>query len=104
MPNSSTKHRTWRFDPLLLADKYFTNFISNQIDYFFEFNKTPDMSYSTIWEAFKAYIRGQIISYSANVQSMRNLQLTDLSRQIKNLDCRPRFKSTQRASATAIRV
>ena len=82
MPNSSTKHRTWRFDPLLLADKDFTNFISSQIDYFFETNTTPGMSYSIIWEAFKAYIRGQIISYSAK------LQLTDLSKQIKDLDCR----------------
>ena len=88
MPNSSTKHRTWRFDPLLLADKDFINFINSQIDYFFEINITPEVSYSTIWEAFKAYVRGQIISYSANLQSMRHLRLTELSRQIKDLDCR----------------
>ena len=75
-------------NPLLLADKDFTNCINSQIDHFFEINKTPGMSYRTIWESFKAYIRGQIISYSANLQSMRSLQLTDLSRQIKDLDCR----------------
>ena len=45
------------------------------------------VSYSTIWEAVKAYIRGQIISYSANLQSMHHSRLTDLSRQIKDLDC-----------------
>lgn len=88
MPNSSTKHRTWRFDPLLLNDKDFTSFISSQIDFFFETNTTPDVSYSTIWEAFKAYIRGQIISYTAQLRSSRNFQLTELSKKIKDLDSR----------------
>lgn len=82
MPNGSTKHRTWCSDPLLLTDKDFTNFFISQIDYFFETSTTPDMSYSIIWEAFKVYIRGQIISYPANLQSIPNLQLTELSRPV----------------------
>lgn len=86
--NNSTRQRTWHFDPLLLADKDFANFISNQIDSFFKINTTPDISYSTIWKALKAYIRWQIISYSVYLQSMWNLQLTNLSRQMKDLDCR----------------
>lgn len=68
MPNGSAKHRTWHFDPLLLNDEDFINFLNAQIDYFFEINTTPDMSFSIVWETFKAYIRGQIISYTANLK------------------------------------
>ena len=31
--------------------------------FFFLINKTPDVSQSTVWEAFKTCLRGQIISY-----------------------------------------
>lgn len=49
-------------------------------------NATPDMSKSTVWEAFKAYIRRQIISYSAQLTRMQNEKRTKITRQITELD------------------
>lgn len=54
----------WRLKQKWLLDSEFTSFIDNQINIFFETNKgeTPP---SSRWEAFKAYIRGQIISFTS---------------------------------------
>lgn len=85
-PDNNVTQRTWRLDPLLLSRKPFQNLISDQIDFFIEINSTPGMSYSTIWEALKAYLRGQIISYAAHEKKERGRRLADLSQQIKLVD------------------
>ena len=48
--------------------------------------QTPDMPLTTVWEAFKAYIRGQIISYSAYKKKKRRQRLTELSDSIAEVD------------------
>lgn len=78
--------RTWRFDPLLLSRDSFKKFISEQIDIFLEFNCTPDVSLITMWEALKAYLRGQIISYTAYERKKRKQRLSDLSHSIAEVD------------------
>lgn len=55
----------WRFNSLLLADKTFTEFISKSIDDFLFFNQNDSTSCSLLWESLKAFLRGQIISYSS---------------------------------------
>lgn len=85
-PECTRPCRTWRFDPLLLSKDSFKKFISQQIDSFLEFNLTPEIPLTTVWEAFKAYIRGQIISYTAYERKKRKQRLSDLSHDIAETD------------------
>ncbi|KAF3839709.1 hypothetical protein F7725_018426 [Dissostichus mawsoni] len=59
------RQRVWRLNPRLLAEKNFVDFINTQIDFFLETNESPEISYFTLWETMKAYVRGQVISYNA---------------------------------------
>lgn len=52
----------WRFQHKWLQDEEFIIYIGKQIDEFFKIN-TNQTSTSIKWEAFKAYLRGHIISY-----------------------------------------
>lgn len=85
---STTKpvYRPWRLNPLLLSDERISDFISSQIDLFLEINQTPNMSPSTVWEALKAYLRGQIISYNTQLRKTRNNRTNELINKIGNLD------------------
>lgn len=80
--------RMWRFNSLLLSDENFIEFISDQIAHFLEFNLTPDVSISSVWEALKASLRGQVISFTANKKRTSTSKLKDLEKQIADLDNR----------------
>lgn len=54
----------WRFKQKWLLDSEFIPFIDNQINIFFDTNR-DETSPCSRWEAFKAYIRGQIISFTS---------------------------------------
>lgn len=49
-------------------------------------NDIPETSPSTLWEAFKAYIRGSIISFEASRRKEKMSKLKDLEKQIRALD------------------
>lgn len=68
LPTTKPVYRPWRLNPLLLSDEKFSDFISSQIDLFLEMNQTQNMSPPTVWEALKAYLRGQIICYNAQLR------------------------------------
>lgn len=65
IPGVFPTKRLWRFNSLLLSDDTFTKFISDHISLFLEINLTPDVPISSVWEALKAYLRGQVISFMA---------------------------------------
>ena len=71
----------WRFNTLLLSDDTFNTFIAAKIDDFIAINKNDrdPVSYSLLWESLKAYLRGQIISYSAHLNKSRKAKLQELS-------------------------
>lgn len=54
----------WRLKQKWLLDPEFMSFIDNQINIYFE-NTTDETNPSLRWEAFKAYIRGQKISFTS---------------------------------------
>lgn len=56
----------------LLTDEKFVYFLSNQIDYFFETKRTPGMTHCNLWEIMKAFLRGQIISFSVGMRKKKN--------------------------------
>ena len=85
-PNNPRPQRSWQLDPLLLTNKSFQKLISNEIDLYLEINSTPGMSYATIWESLKAYLRGKIISYAAHRKRERTKRLTELTQQISDID------------------
>lgn len=80
--------RPWRFDNASLADEAFVNCINTKIDFFLSINDTPDVSRSTLWESLKAFLRGEIISYTSWESRTRKQRLKDLSNQIQQLDSR----------------
>lgn len=76
-----------------MATKYSTaqygklcQIVAGQIDFFKSTNRTPDISMSTFWETLKAYVRGEIISYTALMNKMKKDRLTVLTRSIAQLD------------------
>lgn len=66
---SSTKPAppTWRFNSSRLSDLKISFFAQNNL--YFEVNRTPDISIYTLWEAFKAFLCGQVIYYSTRKES-----------------------------------
>lgn len=55
----------WKFKTKWLNDTGFVTFLKEQIEYYFETN-TTETSKSIRWEAFKAFIRGQIINITSS--------------------------------------
>lgn len=86
LPISQANYHPWRFNTLLLSNEDFIKFISSEITLFLEHNQTPGMSSSTVWEFMKAYLRGQIISYSAQQRKLHNMRLEQLTNDILKLD------------------
>lgn len=85
-PDNILPRRVWRFNSRLLADEEFVAYMSNQIDFYLETNQTPDVCKHTLWEAMKAFLRGQIISYSASVNKKRMERTNQLISRINAID------------------
>ena len=86
MPVSQALYHPWRLNSQWLADDKFVEFISSEIQFFLKQNRTPNMSNLIIWEALKAYIRGQIISFCSQKKKMHQEKINKLSEDIFNLD------------------
>lgn len=85
-PENILPKRTWRLNSRLLADKKFVDFINTQVDLFLETNESPEISYCTLWETMKAYVRGQVISYTAGENKKKSKRATELINRIKVVD------------------
>lgn len=86
LPGTKANRRNWRLNSLLLSDENFVKFISEQISLFLEINMTPDVSVSTVWETLKAYVRGQIISFTAYKKKKSEAKQLEISKRIAELD------------------
>lgn len=75
----------WRLPAYLLQDPVFVKFVESCIDKYFELN-TDETTSSIRWEAFKAYIRGEIISYTSAKTKQYNQELQMLEDQIKKIE------------------
>lgn len=85
--NNPTKtYRNWRFDPQLLNDLKFKQYINSQMSLFFDTNDNAETSPDILWETFKAYIRGSIISYQASRNKRNKLEQLNLEKRIHDLD------------------
>lgn len=77
---------SWRLNPLLLSDKEFVQYISEQIDFFLKMNISPGIAFSTVWESLKAFLRGHIISYCSHTKKQKVKRLSELTNLISQLD------------------
>ncbi len=75
----------WRFQQRWLLDPAFIEFLGQHIDILFEMN-TDETFPAVRWDSFKAYIRGQIISFTSTKSRTDNHQMKSLEFQIKNLE------------------
>ena len=60
--------RSWRFNPQLTTDAKFCEYLESNIKIYFETNDKNDTSPTLLWEAFKAYLRGCIISFQSSLK------------------------------------
>lgn len=57
-----------------------------KLTFFLTTNRIPGISASLLWETLKAYIRGEIILYSSNVNKQRKTKIKELRLRISQLD------------------
>lgn len=76
----------WRLNPQWLSRPPFCKFSEMQIKVFFEINDIPETSPSLLWDTFKAYIRGCVISYQAYSKKQNRVEQVRLENQIHQLD------------------
>lgn len=69
----------------LLQDETFIEFVNKCIDDYFDHNK-EETTASIRWEAFKAYIRGEIISFSSIRNEKCNMEIILMEQQMKTLE------------------
>lgn len=74
----------WHFQHKWLQDEEFVKYIGKQIDEFFEIN-TTQISACTKWGAFKAFLRGHIISYTGSKSKKTCEERLQLEYKIKTL-------------------
>ena len=84
-PNLMADPPKWRFQQKWLLDTSFLEYIGQQIDFYFSIN-TNETSACTRWEAFKAFIRGQIISFTSSKSKRTHQKIILLESKIKILE------------------
>lgn len=85
LPGRSMTRCPWRFNSFLLSDPNFVSTIKNSIEVYISTNANTDTSAAAIWEACKAYLRGEIISYSAYQKKISSEARVGLTRDISEL-------------------
>lgn len=83
-PNYYSSPLPFRFQAKWLKSAEFEEFLEGKIMEYFNFNK-DQTSASIKLEAFKAYIRGEIMSYTQHKSKIHLNKLKDIDKQIKEL-------------------
>ena len=86
LPGVPCPSRRWRFNSTLLADDDFVKYIEQEITFFLATNNTPQVSGLIVWDALKAYLRGQIISFTARKKAQSERERLALTAGITEVD------------------
>jgi len=87
LPSGSHRHQGgWKLNTGLLADAEFCSYVSSDIDFFLETNRSDHISPLLLWETLKAFLRGRIISFSAHVSKTRRMRQRQLMDSILDID------------------
>lgn len=78
--------RSWKFNPQLISEAKFCEYIEQHIKLFLETNDNKDTSSTLLWDTLKAYLRGCIISYQSSRKKQNRAKQLELEEQIHQLD------------------
>uniref|UniRef100_A0A3B1JFC8 Reverse transcriptase domain-containing protein n=1 Tax=Astyanax mexicanus TaxID=7994 RepID=A0A3B1JFC8_ASTMX len=95
---------SWRFNPNLLHEKGFQEYCSARIVEYLDFNDTGETSDSTLWEAFKAVMRGHILSYEAELKKQKRKRLSEIELQFSTLEQEFRKSASQSTLASIMKL
>lgn len=78
----------WQFNTSLLSDDTFHKIFTNAIDDFIVFNQSGSepISKALLWESLKAYLRGQMITFLAQIKKLRISTIQNLSSDLESVD------------------
>ena len=76
----------WRLNSTLLKQPEFCAFIKEQINIFTLTNKPSAPDSFILWDTLKAYLRGQIISYTKGLKKKHGAELSALESEISELE------------------
>ena len=76
----------WRLNISFLQDKQFTERLGKDITSFLEFNRDTTERIATVWDALKAYIRGNCIAYSSWKKKKNTEKVQLLEKKITRLE------------------
>jgi len=99
-----TKPYCWRFHPSLLSDESFCQFISEKISDFLDINDNSEVTDSTLWESFKAVIRGQIISFESSARRAKSRRLAEIDEELSQLELSYRISSSPSTLQTILKL
>ena len=84
--SSAVQRKTlWCLKPQWLQNPKFLDYVGQNIDDYFQLN-TIETSASIRWEAFKPFIRGQMMGYTRNKSNKQYFEILKLERDIKELE------------------
>ena len=86
MADKMKPHYRWRFNSTLLNRQDFCVFMEKEIKFFFDTNLHSVNDKFVLWDAMKAYLRGQIISYSSKINKEFKAQIDKLEKEITKLE------------------
>lgn len=68
----------WRLNQGILDNSEIVQHLKKDITEYFDTNLTPDMKLSTVWDAFKAVLRGRMIKWNSIEKKKRKEKLHEL--------------------------
>lgn len=77
MPEKTSNVYRWRLNPTLLQKPDFCKFIRGQIELFCDTN-CPSPNSFILWDTLKAFLRGQIISYTKGIKKKYMAEIEEL--------------------------
>lgn len=86
MPEKMASMYRWRLNPTLLKKNDFCKFVRDQIKLFCETNCPSSPNSFILWDTLKAYLRGQIISYTKGLKKSYVAEVEELEKEILGLE------------------
>uniref|UniRef100_A0A3P9LA26 Reverse transcriptase domain-containing protein n=1 Tax=Oryzias latipes TaxID=8090 RepID=A0A3P9LA26_ORYLA len=83
--NDKPKSTTWKLNLSVLNNAKIKEELGKEIEMYFEDNDNGEVSPTTVWDAYKAVLRGKIISLSSSLKKRKQDKLNQLTCQLKDL-------------------
>uniref|UniRef100_A0A8C5N7I9 Reverse transcriptase domain-containing protein n=1 Tax=Gouania willdenowi TaxID=441366 RepID=A0A8C5N7I9_GOUWI len=85
-PRPSERSFSWRMNATLLMDEKFIKYLTDQTDLFLEINDKNGADPRIVWDTYKAYMRGMIISYTSRRKKERAAKQLEIENKVKLLE------------------